>query len=180
MPARNPEAAVRSPFDRPPVQSCKRRRLPSLIRHGTQGPIPVTRRPVTRTKIKSSRRLQETARGRERWKHRHAMSASKDAPIDVALTRGQEQHCEGQEPQERCCGGKPRPGCGSLVKSRRAEHRRRRSNRRCMIRGERLPVELTVPVLSGAKARSGARAENRRDGVRLTTLGLQMADRSRM
>jgi hypothetical protein len=85
---------VKPPFDRPLVQSCRRRHPPSSYGAGRNVPF-LLRDGRSLEQISRGGDFSQTACGRERWQHRHAMSASKDASIDVALTRGQEQHCEG-------------------------------------------------------------------------------------
>lgn len=68
-----------------------------------------------------------------------AMSASKDAPIDVALTRGQEQHCEGPNLMSAAAAAsRGQVVCGPLNRGER-NIAAKDPNRRCMIRGERLP-----------------------------------------
>lgn len=82
------------PLDRPPVQSCRRRRF-ALVHTAAGRKVPS----ITR----DGRSLEKNARG-QHFRKRHvgasggntgkAMSALRRI-VDVALTRGQEQHCEG-------------------------------------------------------------------------------------
>lgn len=135
----NPEAAVELPLDRPPVQSCMRRRLAIVhTASGTQCPIPHYATAGHSKKMLEAA-LQETACGRERWKHRNSDAGLAEAMPLSPSPAGRSNTAKGQtsralprrQAAARLCGPRNR-GERNIAATK--------SNRRCMIRGGRLPA----------------------------------------
>jgi hypothetical protein len=122
----NPEAAVELPLDRPPVQSCMRRRLAIVhTASGMQCPIPHYATAGHSKKMLEAA-LQKTACGRERWRHRNSdVGLAQAMPLSLSPA-GRSNTAKGQTSRALPRRAVAARLCGP-VKSRRAEHRRNKT-----------------------------------------------------
>lgn len=167
------------PLDRPPVQSYLRRRF-ALVH--------TARDARSHFQVRDGRSLEKIARGLHFRKRQVGASGGNTGNSDlqrrgriqtIALTRGQEQNCEGPNLTSAAAAAS-RGQVVRSVKSRRAEHRRnRKSNRRCMIRGGRLPDDRHSARVSRCRScrERGGKPQGRRLTLRLSAVNRPIAAR---